>query len=132
MATLSDQEKAVLAEANYAHLTTMNSDGSPQASVVWIDVDGDDILINTAEGRAKARNVRRNPKVAISITRMDNPFNWVGVRGTVVEVTNDGADAHIDKLAGKYLGAETYPYRADGEVRVMMRIRPDRVTSVFM
>lgn len=132
MASMSDQERAIFQAPNYAHFTTLSKDGSPQTTITWVDVDGDTILVNTAEGRAKPRNARRDPRVALSIAAADNPFNWVGVRGTAVEVTSAGADAHIDALAKKYLGQDTYPYRAPGEERVIIKIRPDRVTSIFM
>lgn len=126
---LPDNVKKLLQDPNYAHLGTLMKDGSPQVSVVWIDVDGDRILINTAEGRAKPRNVRRDPRVAISVADSANPYQTATVRGRVVEITAEGADAHIDKLAKKYLGQDTYPYRTPTEQRLILVIEPDHVTS---
>lgn len=128
-AAIPENVKKLLQDKNYAHLGTLMKDGSPQVSVVWIDVEGDRILVNTAEGRAKPRNVRRDPRVAISITDNANAYQTATVRGRVVEITAEGADAHIDKLAKKYLDADTYPYRQAGEQRLIMVIEPDHVTS---
>ena len=109
-------------------MATIASDGSPQITPLWIDVDGDDLVINTAQGRAKARNLERSPRVAICVIDPDNPFNVVAVHGTVIEVTTNGADEHIDALAKKYMGVDTYPMRTEGEVRLKIKIRTDRIT----
>src|SRR5205085_8806260 len=97
-----------------AHVATLMPDGSPQATPVWVDVEGDELVINTAEGRAKARNLRENPSVALSATDPDNPYEAVIVRGWVSEMTHDGADEQIDKLAKTYLDRDTYPFRQRG------------------
>ena len=110
-------------------LATVGIDGSPHVTPLWIDHDGGDVLVNTAEGRVKANDVRRNPKVAMSIVAPEDPYLVVAFRGTVIDVTTDGADAHIDWLAKKYLGADTYPNRRPGEVRLKLRIRPDRIVT---
>ena len=115
-------------EPNFGFLATLMPDGSPQVSTVWVDVDGDHILVNTAEGRQKPRNVRRDRRVAIAIASREDPYVSAYVRG-VVEVTTDGADAHIDKLAKKYLGQDTYPFRQPGERRLILRIEPLHVSS---
>jgi len=112
---------------NFASLATIRHDGSPQVTPVWVDYDDGNILINTAEGRAKVRNIRKNPKVAVSVTDSTNPYTMVSVRGSIIEQTDSGADAHIDKMAKKYLGADKYPFRAPGEKRILLRIRPDSV-----
>lgn len=113
----------------FAHLATLMPDGTPQVTPVWCDYDGTYIRINSARGRVKDRNMRRNPQVALEIMDPDNPYRYLAVRGRVVEVTEDGADAHIDLLAKKYLGQERYPYGTAGEVRVLYKIWPERVSS---
>jgi PPOX class probable F420-dependent enzyme len=105
----------------------MMDDCSPQVTPVWVDYDNGNILINTAEGRAKLTNVKKNPRVAVSVTDSSNPYTMVSVRGRIVEHTNRGADEHIDKMAKKYLGAEKYPFRAPGEKRVLLKIKPEHV-----
>jgi len=111
----------------FAHLATVGADGVPQSTPVWCDFDGTHIRINTARGRVKDRNLQRNPRVAVSVLDPDNPYRYVQVRGRVTEMTEQGADAHIDALAKKYLGQDRYPFRQPGEVRVMYRILPERV-----
>ncbi len=128
-ATLSEGVKKLFREPNYGHLATLMPDGSPQVSPVWVDVDGDRILVNTAEGRAKPRNVRRDPRVAISVVRQDG--SSVFIRGRVVEITHEGADEHLDKLAKKYLGQDSYPYRQPGDQRVILVIEPEHVGSMM-
>ena len=128
-ATLSPVVQKLITGSNFGHLTTLMRDGSPQVTIVWVDLDGDRILINTAEGRQKPRNLRRDPRVALSIADQENPYASASIRGRVVEMTREGADEHIDKLAKKYLGLDEYPYRAPDERRVIIRIRPERVFS---
>jgi PPOX class probable F420-dependent enzyme len=114
----------------YANLATVLPDGSPQVTPVWFDYDGGMIRVNTAKGRWKDRNMRRDPRVALAIMDPSNAYRYVQVRGRVERVTEQGADAHIDRLAKKYLGADTYPFRQPGEVRVIYVIRPERVTTM--
>lgn len=114
----------------FANLATVMDDGGPQVTPVWFDFDGRHFRINTARGRVKDRNMRRSPQVALAIMDPDNPYRHLAVRGRVVEVSEQGADGHIDSLAKKYLGEDRYPYRQLGEVRVIYRIEPDRVTGV--
>jgi PPOX class probable F420-dependent enzyme len=114
----------------FAVLATLMPDGSPQVTPVWCDFDGTHVLVNSARGRVKDRNMRRDPRVALAIMDPDNPYRYLEVRGRVVEITEDGAEAHIDRLAKKYLGVETYPYRRPGEVRVLYKIRPERVSGL--
>ena len=125
-----DSHKDLLQKKAFANLATVNPDGSPQVTPVWFDVDGEDIRINTARGRVKDRNLRRNAAVALAVMDPDNPYRYVQVRGRVNEVTESGADAHIDSLARKYMGVDTYPYRRPGEVRVIFKIRPERVQTM--
>lgn len=110
-----------------AGLGTLMSDGTPQVTPVWFDWDGTHIRVNSAKGRVKDRNMRARPAVAVSIVDPDNAYRYLSIRGRVVEVTEQGADAHIDALAKKYLGKDTYPFRQAGEVRVTYKIRPEHV-----
>ncbi|MGH9925220.1 MAG: PPOX class F420-dependent oxidoreductase [Nitrososphaeraceae archaeon] len=114
---------------NFVYLSTLMKDGSPQVTPTWIDIDEDDnsILINTAEGRIKHKNVSRDPRVAISIYDQNNPYNMVLIRGRVIEQIKEGADEHTDRLAKKYLGMDKYPYRTPNEKRVILKIKPERV-----
>ncbi len=126
--TLSEKARALVARPVLASLATISKDGTPQLTPLWIDVDGDDLLVNTARGRIKANNIERDPSVALSVVDPDDPYNVLVVRGTVVEITHDGADAHIDALAKKYLGVDEYPMRRPGEERLKVRIRPDHIS----
>ena len=113
---------------NFAFLATIMKDGSPQATPTWIDIDNrKTLLINTAEGRLKQKNISRDPRVSISIMEHSNPYHMVTIRGRVVEQTNVGADEHIDKLAKKYLGVEKYPMRSAQEKRIILKIKPEKV-----
>ncbi|MCH7744651.1 MAG: PPOX class F420-dependent oxidoreductase [Chloroflexi bacterium] len=128
MAKLNEGAIKLLTEGkNIATIVTLMPDGSPQASVVWIDSDGENVVFNTAEGRLKTNNMRRDPRVAIVVTHADNAFQQLTVRGRVVEITTEGADDHIDTLAKKYLGLDSYPNRTPGEQRLIIRIAPERV-----
>jgi PPOX class probable F420-dependent enzyme len=120
----------ILDKKAFAHLATVGADGRPQSTPVWCDFDGTHVRVNTARGRAKDRNLQRNPRVALSALDPDNPYRYVQVRGRVAEMTEQGADAHIDALAKKYLGQDRYPYRRPGEVRVIVRIAPERVQAM--
>lgn len=132
MGAIPDQFKDLFEKKAFAHLATVGADGTPQVTPVWVDYDGTHVRFNTATGRAKQRNLDRNPKVALAIQDPDNPYRYVQVRGRVAEKTEVGADAHIDALAKKYLGQDRYPYRQPGEVRVMYTIVPERVQGMSM
>jgi PPOX class probable F420-dependent enzyme len=121
---LRDDRKAL------ASVGTVMPDGSPQVTPMWFDYDGKLILVNSARGRVKDRNMRRNPAVAVAIVDPENAYRYVAVRGRVVEITEEGADAHIDRLAKKYLGQDRYPHRRPGEVRVTYKIAPQRVSGM--
>ncbi len=114
----------------FCHLATVGTDGRPQVTPVWCDFDGTHVRINTARGRVKDRNLKANPRVALSAQDPDNPYRYVQVRGRVSEMTEKGADAHIDALAKKYMGKDKYPYRQPGEVRVMVKITPESVQGM--
>lgn len=125
---LSDKARQLLSRPVIATLATVAADGGPQVTPLWIELDGDDILVNTARGRAKARNIDRDQRVGVSVIDPEDAYNVVALRGTVVEVTTEGADAHIDRLAHKYLGVDVYPMHRPDETRLTVRIRVDRIT----
>ena len=127
MAAIPDEAKHLFENKDFAHVATLNSDGSPQVSAVWIGLDGDLITFNTAEGRLKTKNLQRDPNVAISIAGQENPYENLIVQGKVVELTHDGADEDIDALAKRYLDADSYPFRQEGEQRVIVKIEPQKV-----
>lgn len=124
--SLSTKAKTLIDRPIIASVATVDAEGRPQLTPVWIDHDGDDLVFNSARGRAKTENLERNPHVAVSVVDPDDPYNVVVVRGQV-ESTEEGADAHIDSLAKKYLGVDTYPMRQPGEVRVKFRVKADKV-----
>jgi PPOX class probable F420-dependent enzyme len=131
-ATIPESFKDLLESGKkaFAHLGTLMPDGTPQVTPVWFDVEDGLIRVNSARGRVKDRNMRRAPAVALSIVDPDNAYRYLGIRGRVVEVTEQGADAHIDALAKKYIGKDRYPWRQPGEVRVMYKIRPERTSGM--
>ena len=128
-ATNTEQFKDLFSKVAFANLATLMADGSPQVTPVWVDYDGAYVRVNSAKGRVKDKNMRRDKRVALSIQDPDNPYRYLAVRGEVTEITENGADAHIDALAKKYLGKERYPFRSPGEVRVIYKIRPERVST---
>ncbi|MGH2522613.1 MAG: TIGR03618 family F420-dependent PPOX class oxidoreductase, partial [Anaerolineales bacterium] len=115
----------------FAHLATLMPDGTPHVTSVWVDYDGRHILINSARGRQKDRNMEQRPTVAVEITDPDDPNRFLAVRGPVVEITEEGADEHLDKLAKRYLDRDTYPpgMRFPGEVRCLYKIEPKHVST---
>jgi PPOX class probable F420-dependent enzyme len=114
----------------FAHLGTLMKNGSPQVTPVWVDFDGKHVRINSAKGRVKDKNMRRDPRVSLSLQDPANPYRYLEVRGRVVEITEKGADDHINKLSQKYLGKPVYPSRRPGEVRVTYIIEPQKVSSM--
>ena len=128
MPELTDHDLALLQGPNFAHLVTLNDDGSPQVTPLWIDVDDQGhVLVNSAVGRKKDRNIRRDPRVALSIHAQDDPYTWTSINGTVVSIeSGEEAEAHIDRLNQKYHDGERWEY-VPGSVRVIYRIRPDRI-----
>ncbi len=114
----------------FAHLATLLPNGAPHITPVWCDFDGTYVRVNSAKGRVKDRNMRRDPRVALSLLDPDNPYRYLAIQGRVVEISEEGADDHIDRLATKYLGLDRYPYRQPGEVRVIYKIQPDRVWTL--
>jgi PPOX class probable F420-dependent enzyme len=127
---IPDQYTDLLEKKAFAHLGTVMKDGSPQVTPVWFDHDGTHIRVNSAKGRWKDKNMRNRPRVALSIQDPDNPYRYMQIRGKVVEVTENGADPHIDSLAKKYLGQDKYPFRQPGEARVIYKIEVERVNAM--
>jgi PPOX class probable F420-dependent enzyme len=120
----------LLEKPAFGNLTTLMKDGSPQVTPVWVDFDGKYVRVNSARGRVKDKNMRRDPRVAIAIQDPANPYRYLEIRGRVAEITQNGADDHINKLSQKYLGKPVYPFRQPGEVRVMYKIEPQKVSSM--
>jgi len=114
----------------FGNLATLMPDGTPQVTPVWIDWDGTHVLINSARGRQKDKNMQRSAAVSMSILDPDNPYRYLEVRGKVADITENGADDHIDKMAKKYMGKDKYPYRRPGEVRVVYKILPTKTTQM--
>jgi PPOX class probable F420-dependent enzyme len=130
MAAIPEKYHDILQKKAFAQLATLMPDGSPQVSPVWFEFDGQNILVNTAKGRIKDQNMRRDKRVGLDIMDPDNPYRHISIRGRVVDITEKGADAHIDKLTKKYIGQDRYPYRANGEVRVIYKIQPEGIHSM--
>jgi len=129
MSKLDENSVKLLREKNFAFLATVDAKGGPQVTPIWVDSDGEYVLLNTAMGRVKQKNTMRDPRVAVAVLDMSNPYRYAGIRGRVVEqVTGQTAEDHIDKLAKKYLGKDKYPFRQAGEKRVILKIVPEHVT----
>jgi len=129
-AVIPENFKDLFSKKAFGQLGTIMQDGTPQVTPVWCDFDGRHIRVNSARGRVKDKNVRRNPHVAITLQDPDNPYRYVAIRGIVEEITESGADAHIDLLAKKYLGQDKYPWKRSDEVRVIYKIKPERVSTM--
>jgi PPOX class probable F420-dependent enzyme len=114
----------------FANLATVMPDGTPQVTPVWVDYDGTHLIVNSARGRQKDKNMQRNSSVALSIMDPENPYRYLEVRGRVAEITEEGAEDHIDKMAKKYIGEDRYPWRRPGEVRVLYKIEPQRTSQM--
>lgn len=127
--TFSPASRAIFAKNVLAHVASLDADGGPNVTPMWVELDGDDIVINTALGRAKARNLAADARAAVSLTDPDDPYVCIAVRGIVVGFTTDGADEVIERLAKKYLDADSYPMRREGEIRVTVRIHPERIST---
>jgi PPOX class probable F420-dependent enzyme len=124
---IEGRAEELLKAKNFALVSTIRPDGSVHAAPVWVDVQDGQPVLNTAEGRAWPRNLKRDPRVTLTVQNMENPYEYVTIRGRVAERTTDGADEHIDALAMKYMGAESYPFRQPGEQRVIVRVDPEHV-----
>jgi PPOX class probable F420-dependent enzyme len=129
-ATVPDKYVDLFNKKVFAGLSTLMPDGSPQVTPVWCDFDGANVLVNTAAGRQKDKNLQRDGRVSLMLVDPDNPYRYLEIRGEVVERTLDGADDHINKMAKKYLDKDVYPFRQPGEVRVLYKIKPERFSSM--
>ncbi len=127
---IPEQYLDLFEKKTFANLATLMPDGSPQVTPVWVDFDGSHIIVNTARGRQKDKNMRRNRSVALVLSDPKNPYRYLEVRGRVAAMTEEGAGEHIDKMAKKYLGVDKYPNLGANEVRVLYRIEPLHVTSM--
>ena len=125
--TITPEIEKLLKGKNFASIATLMKNGSPQVSITWIDYDGTNILINTAEGRLKTNNAWRDPRVAIVVSEEGNPYNSVSIRGKVIDYDYDKADEHIDELAKQYFGLDKYPRQSPDEKRIILKIKPERV-----
>jgi PPOX class probable F420-dependent enzyme len=123
---LPQSVKKIMEDKAYGHVVTLGAGGKPQVSMVWMDVDGDDVLFNTAEGRVKPKNLRGDPRIIISVQDRNDPQSHIVFHGKAT-VTEAGADDHIDKLAKRFLGADKYPFRRPGEKRLIVRVKVDRI-----
>lgn len=124
---IEGRAEELLKAKNFCHVATLRSDGSVHMVPVWVDVQHGRPVLNTAEGRAWPRNLERDPRVTLSIQNMENPYEYVMIRGRLAERTTEGADQHIDEMAKKYLGQDSYPYRQPDEQRLIIRIEPEHV-----
>jgi PPOX class probable F420-dependent enzyme len=129
MAEIPEAYRDLFTKPAFAHFVTLMPDGSPQVTPVWVDLQDGLIVVNTAKGRLKDRNMQREPRVALAISDPANPYRYLQIRGRVAESTEEGAEAHIDRMAKKYFGLDSYPYRQSGEKRVIYKIRPERVQA---
>ena len=128
MANLTDRQRGVLRVKNFYTLSTIGKDGAPRSTTIWGEVEGDDVLLNTAEGRGWLANIRRDPRVAIAVFELGDPYNQVSLTGRVVEITAEGGQAGIDMLSEKYTGEPRYP-TPPGAVRVHVRVALDAAHS---
>lgn len=128
--SIPEEYRDILNKKSFVHLATKMADGSPQVSPVWVEYDGEHIVVNSAKGRLKDRNMRADERVALSATDPDNPYRALMVRGRITKITEDGADEHIDSLAKKYLDKDKYPFRSPEEVRVKYYIEPVKVATM--
>ena len=124
---ITGKARELIEGANFAHITTLGKSGRPQINPVWIHADNGHLIVNSAEGRTWPENVRRDPRVTLSVANQDNPYEYVTVWGRVVEEDHEEADENINFLAKKYLGEDEYPFRQPGEERVLFRIEPEKV-----
>jgi PPOX class probable F420-dependent enzyme len=124
---IDGRAEELLKDKNFCIVSTIRPDGSVHAAPTWVDVQDGRPVVNTAEGRAWPHNLERDPRVTLTVQNMENPYEYVTIRGRVAERTTDGADEHIDKLAMKYMGQESYPFRQPGEQRLIVRVEPEYV-----
>jgi PPOX class probable F420-dependent enzyme len=124
---IEGRAEELLKAKNFCHVATLRADGSVHGVPVWVDVQDGRPVLNTAAGRAWPRNLERDPRVTLTVVNGENPYEYVEVRGRAAEPTHEGADAHIDAMAKKYMGVDEYPLRQPGEQRVIIRVEPEHV-----
>jgi PPOX class probable F420-dependent enzyme len=124
---LTPEMKTFIEKKTFAHVATINKNGSPQVSPVWVEHDGTHVVINSEQKRLKVRNLKRDPRVALTIQDTENPYAYIQIKGKVVEITTEGGFEGIDRLAKKYMGVDKYPGNAPGDVRVQIKIAPEKV-----
>jgi PPOX class probable F420-dependent enzyme len=124
---IEGRAEQLLKEKNFVVISTLRQDGTIHAAPAWVDIQDGRPVVNSAEGRAWPTNLKRDPRVTLTVQNLENPYEYVTIRGRVSEQTTEGADEHIDSLAMKYLGQDSYPYRQPGEQRVILRIEPEHV-----
>ena len=129
-ASIPDSHKDLFQKPAFGSFTTLMPDGSPQTTPVWVDFDNGKVIVNTALGRQKDKNVRHDPRVAVTLIDPDNPYRYLEVRGRVDEITQEGAEKHIDKMAKKYLDKDRYPWARPGEHRVLIKITPQKFSTM--
>jgi PPOX class probable F420-dependent enzyme len=125
-----EKYRDIFDKKTFCYVATTGTNGRPQVTPVWCEFDGTHIVFNTARGRVKDKNLAKNPTVAIAAADPENPYRYVQIRGRVTEITDKGADAHIDKMAKKYTGQDRYPGRKPGEVRLIVKVLPERVQGM--
>jgi PPOX class probable F420-dependent enzyme len=130
MPAIPEKYRDLFNKPAFAMLATLMPDGRPQVTPMWVDSEDNAILVNTAKGRQKHKNVERDPRVTVTLWDPDNPYRYVELRGRVAEISERGADRHIDKMAKKYLGKDKYPFAQPGEQRILLKIQPEHVQGV--
>jgi PPOX class probable F420-dependent enzyme len=128
--TLTEKHKKLITDKNFGHIATLNQDGSPQVTPVWIELDGNHLVVNSEQKRKKVRNLKRDPRVSVSIQNAENPYQYIEIRGRAVEITDKGGFEGIDRLSAKYTGQEKYPGNAPGDVRIVIRIEPEHISGM--
>ena len=126
-ATIEGRSEELLRGKNFCHVATLRPDGSVHGVPVWVDVEDGRVVLNTAKGRAWPRNLERDPRVTLTVQNMENPYEYLAIRGRAEEPSTEGADANIDALAKKYMGVDEYPMRQPGEQRIIIRVEPEHV-----
>jgi PPOX class probable F420-dependent enzyme len=129
-ASIPESYMPLLSKPVFGFFTTLMPDGSPQTQPVWVDYENGKLIVNSALGRQKDKNIRRDPRVAIALMDPDNPYRYMEVRGKVIEITEEGAGDHIHKMAKKYLGKDKYPWGQPGEQRVLYKIEPVKIHTM--
>lgn len=127
MPSIDPGARALLEAPNFAHVATLRQDGTILNVPVWVDIEGDDVILNSAEGRAWPANLRRNGQITVTVSNSENPYEFVSITGSLAGEDKETADDNIDALAKKYLGQDEYPFRQPGEERVIVRVTPEKV-----